>query len=145
MTVMLDANIWLSYLLAPVGETPINQVVESCLSNAITLVVPEELLEEITENAAEKSYLRKRIHRTEVQQLVRDLRLVALILPAVSAQQFEFEPDPDDEYLLTQAILSNTEYLVTGDSALLSLKEVGSLHIVSPSTFVRTLRTHSLL
>lgn len=61
MKVILDANIYLSYLLAPRTHRTITSVVDACFIRAdILIVVPQELIGEIERTVREKRYLRSR-------------------------------------------------------------------------------------
>ena len=44
MRVLVDTNVWLSYLLTPDSEGTIATVVRACLSADIDVVVPPELI-----------------------------------------------------------------------------------------------------
>ena len=48
LKVILDANIFLSYLLAPGTERPITSIVNACFTEGVDLIAPPELLAEIT-------------------------------------------------------------------------------------------------
>ena len=47
MKVILDANVLISYLLAPDDTRTVVQAVEVCFSEHITLFVPPELIDEL--------------------------------------------------------------------------------------------------
>lgn len=141
MKVILDANIFISYLLAPRTTRTIPSIVEACFENpSIELVAPPELLEEIVENVRAKPYLRTHILQADLDELVEAIRMVATI-PAPLADIPAVSPDPDDDYLLAYGLGESVNYLVTGDTAVLQLKEVDSLTIIDAPAFWHILRT----
>lgn len=80
MKVILDANILISYLLAPGQSRTITQIVDICfITSSIELIAPRELLDEITENVQEKESLRTHILPEDLAELLNTLRIVATI------------------------------------------------------------------
>jgi predicted nucleic acid-binding protein len=53
----------------------------------------------------------------------------------------EFALDPKDRYLLALAEASQSDFLVTGDKDLLSLKHHKSTRIVTPAAMIEILKT----
>ena len=47
--------------------------------------------------------------------------------------------DPDDDKFLEAALAANADYVVSGDAALLSLKNYHRIQIVRPALFLRLL------
>ena len=67
------------------------------------------------------------------------LRELAEIAPSAVALQGVTIDDPDDAPILAAAHSAGATYFVTGDKALLELKQVGKMHIVSPREIWRIL------
>ena len=67
------------------------------------------------------------------------LRELAEIVPSAVALQGVTIDDPDDAPILAAAHSAGATYFVTGDKALLELKQVGKMHIVSPREIWRIL------
>jgi uncharacterized protein len=72
----------------------------------------------------------------------RETRKVLRILAEVISDLVEPDPsvsgiyrDPDDDHILSCAKASSADYLVTGDSDLLDLREFGGTRIVPPRDF----------
>jgi putative PIN family toxin of toxin-antitoxin system len=61
-----------------------------------------------------------------------NLRELAEITPPAMALQGVTIDDPDDAPILATALSAEAAYFVTGDKALLELKQIGTMHIVSP-------------
>lgn len=140
MRALLDANVFISYLLNPAGGSAVDTVLEASLSGEFTLVVPDELLQEFVRRVTTKKYLAQRITADGLAALVRALLTVAERIPAIPDEIPAIARDPKDDYLLAYALVGLADYLVTGDDDLLSLRTVGRVRIVSPRDFVRELR-----
>jgi len=140
MKVILDANIWISYLLTPAEGRTITQIVEACFGDDIELLVPPELIDEIVENVQDSPYLRTRIVREALHQLIEQLALVAMIPKPLTEKLSTFSRDPDDDYLVAYGLVHEVDYLVTGDRHLLVLQQVEQLHIVEPRVFLDIFR-----
>lgn len=140
MRVLLDTNILISYLLPPPRQAGnIYRIVEGVLSGVYTLLVPEELLQEIHRNITTKPYLRSRIDAEEAGAFVAALHALAEILPALQEEIPSVTHDPNDDYLLAHALLAGADYLVSGDNDLLSLGPIERLTILSPADFAQVL------
>lgn len=68
-----------------------------------------------------------------------NLRKLAEITPSATALQGVTIDDPDDAPILATALSAGAAYFVTGDKALLELKQIGKMHIVSPRELWRIL------
>ena len=58
----------------------------------------------------------------------------------IVVEDVRFPQDPDDAIYLETVRACGADYLVSGDSDLLSLKKYGTTRIVSPKEFVEALR-----
>jgi len=140
MRVLLDANVLLSYLLAPDVPGTIQTIVEAALGGRFDVLLPEELLNETLAAVQRKPSLRERISVAEANALIMELRAVAELLPRVDAPLPRIARDPKDDYLIAQALLGRADILVSGDRDLLALADlVLPLKIVHPADFARML------
>lgn len=131
MKVILDANVYISYLLARRSGRSITEVVEACLSNPqIELIAPQELLAEIRRSVLTKPYLRTHILEDELVALEEALALTAR-MPSSLADMLPHSRDAQDDYLLAHGLMEQADYLVTGDDDLLVLEQIENLRIVS--------------
>jgi uncharacterized protein len=136
--VLLDANIYLSYLLAPAGQRTINQVIDVCYSGQVMLVIPPELLQEVLDRLINKPYLRTHILRAEINRFIE--QSTAFVVPPLPvAERPNAGRDPKDAYLIAYALQYNIDYLVTGDKALLVLGQIGEVKIVQPASLLALL------
>lgn len=140
MKVILDATIFLSYLLAPSTERVITTVVRTCFSDEIDLLVPPELLDEIVDKLQNKKYFRERVPQNLIDDFVQQMTaLTALTTPLETLTSFS--RDPDDDYLIAYGLVNEVAYLVTADLDLLVLRQIENLKIVTPKTFLDILNT----
>lgn len=145
MKVLVDTNVFLSYLLAPASGRTIARVVTSCFTHdAIDLLIPPEQIEEFADKATTKQYFRHRIPHAVIDHFVTQFQILSLP-PLPRDEMATYSRDPKDDYLIAYGIAHEADYLVTGDADLTVLGRVGRLEIVSPARFVGVLRNHNLL
>ncbi|HXF64051.1 MAG TPA: putative toxin-antitoxin system toxin component, PIN family [Caldilineaceae bacterium] len=136
MRILLDTNVWISYLLTRNDRSTIRQVVQACLAGHVELIMPEVLIAELR---ASYPHLVRRINPDELDDLLAQTRQVARIPQSLPAELASYSRDPGDDYLLAYGLLLEADYLVTGDRDLLALGQVAQLRIVTPATFRRLL------
>ena len=138
--VIVDTNVFLSYLLAPATERPITKVVQACFTEDIDLVVPPELLAELVEKLTTKAYFRERVPQQLIDDFVEQMTLLhGDVMPLETIPTFS--RDPDDDYLIAYGLVNEVNYLITDDLDLLVLRQVVDLKIVSPRVFLTVLAT----
>lgn len=139
MRVLLDSNIFISYLLYPRRAGPIRQIIQAFFSNRFTLIIPEALLDEFVNKIPHKPYLSERIRQDELEVFVELLKAFAEFLPKIEEEIPAVTRDSNDDYLLAYAVVGQADYLVTGDEDLLVIKRVGNLKIIQPAEFANIL------
>jgi putative PIN family toxin of toxin-antitoxin system len=112
--VILDTNIWISFLISKRLEE-LDVLLESEL---VTLVFSSELLEEFLEVAVRPKFS-KFFKKSDIKGLVNQLDRYGELV-AVTSKVDECR-DPKDNFLLSLAIDSKADFLITGDSDLLVL------------------------
>ncbi len=140
MRVLLDVNIYLSYLLTPHADSAISTVVEAGVLGEYVMLLPEALWEELVSVVSRKPYLRQHIKPEQLQTLYDLLAPWAERTPEIDVPIPRVVRDPKDDYLLAHALLDAADFLVTGDADLLALDPVGPLRILSPADFADILR-----
>lgn len=129
MRVILDCNIWISFLLSK----------QDCLlkrmlmDTRFDIYVCEELLSEII-NVARRDKIRKRVSENELQQL---LKIIDAFCIKTTISQIA-EPiirDPKDVYLLSLAETIDANYIVSGDKDLTELNQHLKTRIVKLADF----------
>jgi uncharacterized protein len=142
--VLVDANLFVSFLLHPDRDTAANRVVRAAVGGRFELLVPGALLEELAARVHQKPYLASRIESEEVEELSAILRLVGEELPRVERPLPRVTRDAKDDYLLAHAVLGRADYLVTGDADLLELEAVEGLRVVTAGELAALLNREEL-
>jgi uncharacterized protein len=134
--VILDANVLISYLLAPDDTRTVVLVVDAFFTEGVELLVPPELISEIEASIGRSASLSSRISSANVAALIGALHAIGTVPPPMAApQDYPSTRDADDDYLIGQALLHGVAYLITGDKDLLVLGQVENLSILSPAQF----------
>ncbi len=140
MKVIFDANVLLSFLLAPDSSQTVAWVVQTCLhAPEIQVLVPVELIRETTETAFTKPYFRGKLSPTFVTGFLNQLTHQGEIPPVLQEEFTAYVRDRDDDYLVAYGLVLGADYLVTGDRDLLVLGRIEQLAIVTPAVFRRIL------
>ena len=139
MKVVLDTNIYISYLLASEPKNTISQVFEICIAkNDIDLLLPQKVIDELYASISSSKYLSKHISRRDAYSLLKDIKKASTFIESTAVEQNQVVNvrDAKDHYLLDLAITHEADYLVTGDSDLLIIKQISKLKIVNPYQFI---------
>ena len=129
MKVILDCNIWISFLLSK----------QDCLlkrmlmDTRFDIYVCEELLSEII-NVARRDKIRKRVSENELQQLLKIIDAFC-IKTTISQIAESIIRDPKDVYLLSLAETIDANYIVSGDKDLTELNQHLKTRIVKLADF----------
>jgi len=143
MRVLLDTNILISHLLRPTYEGPSARIVRGALAETFTLLLPQELVDELASRVLTKPYLRRYIQPEDVRELADLLLEVADVLPPLEYPIPKVTRDPKDDYLLAYAVVYEADYLVSGDKDILVLGEVEGVRMLSPREFVSLLEQNA--
>jgi len=135
MRVLLDTNIFISYLLSINSNRVVAKIVKAAVTGDYQLLIIEELLIEIIRTVQNKPDLQARIPLEVLEQLITILRTLAETIPTIEAKIPSLTRDPKDDYLLAYALVGGADYLVTDDKDLLVLKRVADVIIISIHDF----------
>lgn len=132
---VLDTNILVSAFITPRG-TPA-KIIQAWRAEQFDLVTSPLILEELHE-ALSRPKLQRRYHLSseDIRDYVTLLVHAAVVVPGTRSVSVSIR-DPDDSMILAAAIESEADYLVTGDKELLHLKRFHSVHIITPTAFLR--------
>jgi len=136
MRVLLDANIFISYLLNPRADGSINSIIKTGILGKFTILLPEAVLDEFSTRIESKPYLAQRIQSEELRRLKAILLANSEVIAPIMGEIPAVTRDPKDDYLLAYAVVGEADYLVTGDKDLLVLNEVQGVKICRPREFV---------
>lgn len=139
MRALLDANIFISYLLKSNPKSPIVEIIHAGVRGRYTLLLSAPLLEEFSQRVRSKPYLQGRVSSADLEMLMRLLFSVGEIIPEIKSPIPAVTRDPKDDYLLAYAIVGQADFLVSGDQDLLVLEKVKACQILTPRDFYEVL------
>lgn len=133
LKVVLDTN-W--YISATINRKSRRRLYSLLIDNRLEILFCQRLLDEY-----ERDIFRKKFEKLiRPDQVYRFIKLVAEKLTAVeSLTTVNLSRDVKDNFLLSIAADGSADYLVTGDSDLLVIKEFGKTQIVTMDVFLETL------
>jgi putative PIN family toxin of toxin-antitoxin system len=128
MNVVIDTNIWISYLLGSL----LRSIDEKILSKEITIVVSDEMLKELSEVSNRPKF--KNIFTAErIKKLFSLLDSYAVVVSP--SKKINACRDKKDNFLLEVALEGKADYLITGDDDLLALDPFHNTRIIKPKEF----------
>jgi len=137
---LIDTNVLISYLLAPVGSnSPPSSILAHAFSADFELFISETTLAELRDRTQDKPYLASRITAGDVDQMESTIRSIATIIPSPNVLPPAATRDPKDDYLLAPDIVALVDHIVTGDKDLLEAEGVSNTLVVTPAAFLRLL------
>mgnify|MGYP001595133957 FL=1 len=128
LRVLLDTNILISAF--QFGGTPF-YVFEYILSKRVVGITSEELLAELL-GVFQRKFQLDRDTLTLITKKVR--RAIRMVAPTVSLDVLN---DVDDNRVLEATITGHCDYIVTGDTDLLNLKQFRGIAVVTPAEFLK--------
>ena len=137
---LLDANVLISYLIGTRTDSAPVIVVEAAMAGVFRVTLPGPVVDELLDRTTHKPYLAGRISSETLARFLDAFMLVAEASPDPEESFLEIGRDRDDDYLYAHAVLSQVDFLVSGDRDVLAVGRVGSVRIVSPATFASILR-----
>ena len=131
--VILDTNLWISFLISKKYN-----LIDSLISNGkIVLIFSEESIEEFVA-VARRPKISRYIPESSLEELLSLFHKYGILIK-VKSNITECRDDKDN-FLLSLAVDSNADYLVTGDLDLLDLKRIRNTEIMEWSNFVMEIR-----
>jgi putative PIN family toxin of toxin-antitoxin system len=128
--VIVDTNIWISWLITK----DFKKADKLFINKKAKLVFSIELLEEFIE-VAHRPKLRKHFSKEDLGTLIQFIDEMACFIDVKS--DIQECRDVKDNFLLSLAIDSKADYLVTGDKDLLELKKIKGTQIITISDFLK--------
>ena len=126
--IIIDTNLWISFLIGK----KLSCLLEILSHPEFHLVVSSELIGEICDVFSRPKFA-KYYTPESIQMLLEYMKDFAL--------SFELGDipsrcrDPKDDYLLELALVSDADFLITGDKDLLDIKKIGMCQIVTAMEF----------
>ncbi len=120
--IVLDTGIFLQAAISRTG--PAAGVLRLAERGAVTLYTSDALLDEVRDVLTRPAIRRKnpRYSDQDIENLVRFLEVKGIRV-AEMRTHFQYQRDPDDEYLVNLAIEAGAKYLVSRDKDLLDLMD----------------------
>ena len=126
--IIIETNLWISFLIG----RKLSSLLDLLSYPEFQLVISRELIEEI-HDVVSRPKLAKYYTSENVNMLMKYMKDFSL--------SFELGNipsrcrDPKDDYLLELALVSDADFLVTGDKDLLEVKKIGNCQIVTAMEF----------
>lgn len=142
MIVVLDTNVFISALLKP-SSVP-DLLLQAVLDGRLEVVFSPHLQAEL-ERALQYEQVHKRLLRfwsdEDLRAFVTGLFRLARQVPNVTPSEPWVASDPDDNWVVQCAVSGSAERIATGDRALLELRAVAGIRVVTPAQLLNELRT----
>lgn len=131
--IVVDTNLWISFLMSLPTERRLKRLL---LSGKIVFLFSRTLFNEL-ETTAKRCKFRRYFEASHVDDLLQMLIEIVEIVDVHSA--VGICRDPKDNFLLALAKDGSADYLITGDSDLLTLETLEKTKIVTLSAFEKML------
>lgn len=146
MRALLDANLFISYLLSTTPDTSsMGEILSAAAEERFVLLYTPGITDEIVSKVGERSDLPARIIAADVAVLLANLAEIAEPVPRLAGPFPAICRDHKDDYLIAHAKAANADVLVSWDKDLRDLRYVDELRIVSPPEFLWMLRNAGML
>jgi putative PIN family toxin of toxin-antitoxin system len=130
MRIILDTNLWISYLISK----RLQSIDQLFVQSAVRLIFSRELLEEFI-TVSQRSKFSKYFNQTDIDNLLVLFESYGELVEVHSV--VEVCRDAKDNFLLVLAKDGNADYLVTGDEDLLVLSYFTQTRIINYADFER--------
>src|SRR5438093_338492 len=137
MRVVIDTNVLVSSAVSEQGAPA--RIFRQWAEGAFELLISEEILAEYR-RALGYERVRKRhgYAPDRIDAVIADLRRSATFIIPVEALNVVTQ-DPDDNKILECAVAGGADYIISGDTHLLDLKEYQGIQILPPAAFLMVL------
>jgi len=126
--VILDTNIWISFLIGK----ELQSLKDFIVSERVKLIITDQLLDEIR-IVTLREKLRKYFDQVKVVEFIAFLEIIAV---KVELKKIELVcRDPKDDFLLALCKAGEVDFLVTGDKDLLEMKTYARTQILTVKQF----------
>jgi len=134
LKVVIDTSVFIAALLRPTSNSSLRQILRLWREGRFILVTAPPLLEELFTRLA-----RRKVDPADIEDLLVDIRSIALHIPGAYEATRLDDIDPDDNKFLAAAYEAKADYLVSVDKDLLWLKYYHGTQILTPALFLRAL------
>ncbi len=134
--VVIDANLWISFLIGK--KLRLNVLKDLSLNGSIAIISSPKIIEEFCDVSSRKK-IRKYTDEKKILDMFDLIKSYCVDDPAVDIEVPELR-DPKDLYLLALARVNNADFLLTGDKDLLVLERYEQIRITSFTGFMAIIR-----
>ena len=121
-------------------------IISAASAGAFELVVPGELLIELTDVLTTRPSFTARVSPERCQGFIALIKAIGMPTPPYLGPFPSLTRDPNDDDLLAYALRDQVDFLVTGDRDLLDLADsFNPPKMIDPGSFVRELRSRGLV
>jgi putative PIN family toxin of toxin-antitoxin system len=129
---VIDTNVFVSALIS---TRSIPALLLDDAGKKYTLFISKEILGEVEEVISRKKFGFTEQKISSAMEAI--LSFSEIINPGIKVDVIK--SDPDDNKILECAVACNAQYIVSGDSHLLDLREYGTIKIINPKTSLELL------
>ena len=129
--IVIDTNLWISFLISK----DFKKLDEQIKKNKVKLIFSIELIDEFL-TVADRRKFRKYFQKNDIEQLIELFDVYGEVIRVNS--KVDICRDLKDNFLLALSKDSRADYLVTGDSDLLLLKEFEGTRILKMSDYLKS-------
>lgn len=109
------------------------------ITGEVGLVMPMNVIDEPMNNVSSKPFFKERVTMDSARLLERVLMDIAVRVVPASTTHARLVRDPKNDLLVTEEVLRDVDYVITGDRDLLDLGRVNHTRIVRPAEFLALL------
>ena len=136
MKITLDTNVLIS---ATFWHGDSDKIIEKVESKEIELVLSKEIIEEFAKVLKYKE-IQEKIKNKNLEMRRTVEKIVSISKIVEPAEKLKIvKDDPDDNKFLECAKSGKVDFVISSDNHLLKLKEFGSIKIVTPKEFIKTI------
>ena len=140
--VVIDTNLLISAAIAPKGFP--NRLIQTWQKDQLTLIISSKLLLELEEVFQRDKFRQYHLFREQMVELVDIIKASVEVISSMSEEELPIHSrDPKDDKLLSCALSSEADYLITGDEDLLVLNgnpALGKLTVISVKNFLNLIK-----
>lgn len=133
--VIIDTNLWISFLITRDLKALDTQI----KAGKIKVVFSLELIREFL-SIANRPKFKKYFSKEDIEQLIDLFEFYGELVQV--QDKVKLCRDPKDDFLLSLAIESNANYLITGDKDLLDLKIIEKTKIIKIADYLKKVSKH---
>jgi uncharacterized protein len=131
VTVVLDTNVLLSALLF---KGSLTGIIDLWKEGKIIPVFSQETFQEFNTALA---YPKFSLSKDEIKAIIEEEILPYCDVTDIAEKVEGLCSDPDDDKFISCAISAHADFIISGDKALIALKEYKSVKIIKPSDFLK--------